>query len=267
MDGPAVAVSNPPRRAVDSDFDTQFSVDAIQKDIGVSEKAKKAQRQPKRKGAPVADPRGGAPPGKKRKQDEKSIGEKKAALDSIDKYTQFFPEKFPGGPPDVTIDDDLEVIQFELDKIRAAVGNANLLGSAKVALVAVCKTAEYATENLYNPLNLKLAGFGGVVQNNTDSEEMESCLKELLLKHGQTLGNVLEPEVRLCILVGGMMLTVHSANLQGELNRRRRLEEQRQQMMGTAHQPPSPPPIIHGDDTGDRQNLNIDIDKPEYSDL
>ena len=66
---------------------------------------------------------------------------------------------------------------------------------------------EYSTQ-FYNPLGLNLTGLGRVTKENM--HEFQDVVDELMIKHG---GNIhMPPEYRLCLSVGMLVLTVHTAN-------------------------------------------------------
>ena len=61
---------------------------------------------------------------------------------------------------------------------------------------------------VYNPLNLRLNGLGECCKGNIT--QFEPLLDELAIKYGA--GLVVSPEIRLAVMIGTTMLTVHAAN-------------------------------------------------------
>jgi hypothetical protein len=74
--------------------------------------------------------------------------------------------------------------------------------------VAGMTGAEWVTSNKYNPLNLNLTGLGQTTRENIST--FEPLLDEIMIKYGQKL--VVSVEMRLALLIGTTVMTVHAAN-------------------------------------------------------
>ena len=77
-----------------------------------------------------------------------------------------------------------------------------------LALVSACYGAEYITDNQWNPLNLDLTGLGDTVKLNLT--KFEPILEEMAIKYNTQLS--VPVEMRLAMLVGTTVMTVHAAN-------------------------------------------------------
>lgn len=104
----------------------------------------------------------------------------------------------------------LEEMEDEVHYIESQLGTADSGpdNPASMALIASMTGIEYLTENHYNPLNLNLSNLGKTTRDNID--KFEPLLDELLIKHGHKL--VVSVEMRLCLMIGTTVMTVHAAN-------------------------------------------------------
>ena len=67
---------------------------------------------------------------------------------------------------------------------------------------------ETITRDYFNPLGLRLNGLGQVAKDNV--AEFQEVIDELMIKYGA--GFYMQPETRLVLAVGALVMTVHSAN-------------------------------------------------------
>jgi len=126
--------------------------------------------------------------------------DKSAMLDKIGAYRERFPElksrnKCSTRSTVDELEDELHFIEKQLG------GKDQNIGFT--ALLACMSGLEYA-----NPLGLNLRGLAKVTKDN--STEFEPILDELMIKYG--IGMAMGPEMRLCMSIGMMVYTVHSAN-------------------------------------------------------
>ena len=130
-----------------------------------------------------------------------------AILDRIVAYRERFPELKSRNKlgPKCTVDelvDELHYIELQLGSSK---GGGSL--GANV-LVGIMTGAETVTRDHWNPLNLSLQGLGSVTKDNIG--EFEPIVDELMIKYGA--GMYMSPELRLMMLIGSTVLTVHMAN-------------------------------------------------------
>ena len=101
------------------------------------------------------------------------------------------------------MDDELHYIEDQLGEPTDMEENFMGLG-----LVAACYGAEYVTAERWNPLQLDLTGLGDTVKLNL--EKFEPLLEEMAIKYNTQLS--VPVEMRLVMLVGTSVMTVHAAN-------------------------------------------------------
>jgi len=126
--------------------------------------------------------------------------DKSAMLDTIFNYRERFPElksrnKCSTRSTVDELEDELHYIEKQLG------GKDQNIGFT--ALLACMSGLEYV-----NPLGLNLRGLSKVTKDN--HEEFEPILDELMIKYG--IGMAMGPEMRLCMSIGMVVYTVHSAN-------------------------------------------------------
>lgn len=180
-------------------------------------KAKRAAAAAERKASSAAskarpqEPAAPAPidPEIERQDREYEQQQKQRLLDKIGKYRQRFPDLEKRN--NVSIKSDLEVLSDELHFIEEQLGEPrdmedNMMG---LGLVAAMYGAEYMTETRgMNPLNLNLSGLGDTTKLNI--EKFEPLLEELAIKWNAQMS--VSAEVRLAMLIGTTVMTVHAAN-------------------------------------------------------
>lgn len=130
-----------------------------------------------------------------------------AIMDRIVAYRDRFPHLKSRNKlgPKCTIDelvDELHYIELQLGSSKAGGG----LGSS--LLVGVMSGAEVVTRDHWNPLGLNLQGLGQVTKDSIS--EFEPVIDELMIKYGA--GMYMSPELRLVMLIGSTVVTVHMAN-------------------------------------------------------
>ena len=104
----------------------------------------------------------------------------------------------------------LDDLNDEVHYIEMQLGSADPGGDnpASLLLVAGMTGAEWVTSNKHNPLNLNLTGLGQTTRENISM--FEPLLDEIMIKYGQKL--VVSVEMRLALLIGTTVMTVHAAN-------------------------------------------------------
>ena len=173
---------------------------------------RKAQQQASSAGkAKPQEPPAPAPvdPEVERQDREYEQQQKQRILDKIGKYRQRFPDLEKRN--NCSIKSDMEVLDDELHYIEEQLGEPrdmedNMMG---LGLVAAMYGAEYMTETRgMNPLNLNLSGLGDTTKLNI--EKFEPLLEELAIKWNAQMS--VSAEVRLAMLIGTTVMTVHAAN-------------------------------------------------------
>jgi hypothetical protein len=140
-------------------------------------------------------------------QQEQESKEKQQKLDKIGRYrTKFNVNK----RNNVNIKSSTEELDDELHFIEEQLGEPNDMEDnyMGLALVSACYGAEYVTDNQWNPLNLDLTGLGDTVKLNLT--KFEPILEEMAIKYNTQLS--VPVEMRLAMLVGTTVMTVHAAN-------------------------------------------------------
>ena len=130
-------------------------------------------------------------------------------LDKIAMYRERFPglKKRNGN---VTAKNSGDEILDELHFIEMQLGSkSGEGGSGMMVLTAATTALEWGTKNLYNPLGLNLAGLSQVTHDNRD--KFEPIMDELMIKYGTSF--YLSAETRLLLAMGGLVATVHAANV------------------------------------------------------
>jgi hypothetical protein len=108
----------------------------------------------------------------------------------------------------VTIKSSPEEVVDELRHIEMQLGSRSDGSSGGMMLCAAMAGLEALTENVYNPLDLKLTGLTQVTRDNMG--QFQDILDELMIKYGT--GFYVSPEMRLLVAVAGLVTTVHAAN-------------------------------------------------------
>jgi hypothetical protein len=127
-------------------------------------------------------------------------------IDQITSYRERFPHlksrnKISAKSAPEEIEDELHYIEIQL-------GSGKEKGLAATLFTGSMTALEAFTRDVYNPLNLKLTGLGQVARDNIS--EMQDVLDELSIKYGS--GFYMQPETRLILGIGALIMTVHSAN-------------------------------------------------------
>lgn len=133
-----------------------------------------------------------------------TLEEKTKLLDKLSAYKERFPHLKTRNKTLKTAEDILD----ELHYVEVQLGSQSHTGSFATTLLygAMCGL-EYST-GIWNPLNLNLAGLGGVTKQNM--ADFEPIVDELAIKYGGAA--YMPPEYRLMLAVGAMVFTVHTAN-------------------------------------------------------
>ena len=126
--------------------------------------------------------------------------DKSAMLDKIGAYRERFPELKSRNK--CSTRSTVEELEDELHFIEKQLGGKDQ-NIGFTALIACMSGLEYV-----NPLGLNLRGLAQVTKDNQD--EFTPILDELMIKYG--IGMAMGPEMRLCMSIGMMVYTVHSAN-------------------------------------------------------
>ena len=121
-------------------------------------------------------------------------------LDKIGQYRERFPEVKSRNK--IGVKSSVEEIEDELHYIEQQLGAKD--SSMGMNLLVACMTGLEAA----NPLGLNLTGLSQVTKDN--AHEFAPIIDELAIKYGASM--YLSPEWRLCLALGSMVYTVHSAN-------------------------------------------------------
>lgn len=121
-------------------------------------------------------------------------------LDKLGQYRERFPElksrnKIGGRSTVEEIEDELHYVQQQLGSKDSNMGMQ--------VLIACMGGLEHM-----NPMGLNLDGLSKVTKDN--SAQFEPIIDELVIKYGANM--YMAPEWRLCLAVGSMVYTVHTAN-------------------------------------------------------
>lgn len=130
-------------------------------------------------------------------------------LDKIEAYRERFPHvksrnKVSGKSSVQELIDELHYIEMQLGSAKSGTGGS--MGC--MLLSAGMSGLEIITRDVWNPFGLNLAGLGSVTKDNMP--QFEPIVDELAIKYGA--GMYMSPELRLCLLVGSTVATVHVAN-------------------------------------------------------
>lgn len=127
-------------------------------------------------------------------------------LDKIAAYRERFPT-LKSRNLKLTAKSSIEEIQDELHYLELQLGSSKESNLGRMLFVGSMVGLESLT-NMYNPLQLNLHGLGQVAKENVD--EFSEILDELTIKYGA--GLYVQPEVRLVVSIGALIMTVHTAN-------------------------------------------------------
>lgn len=127
-------------------------------------------------------------------------------LDRVFAYRERFPwlKKRNNVSAKSTVDeiaDELHYCELQLGSKQDTNLGGMLLHGTMVAVESIHR-------DVWNPLRLDLTGLGQVTKQNMD--QFQPILDELMIKYGT--GMYVGPEVRLCLSIGALMVTVHAAN-------------------------------------------------------
>lgn len=126
--------------------------------------------------------------------------DKSPLLDKIGKYRDRFPDLKSRNK--VSAKSTLEEIEDELHYYEKQLGSKEEGMGVNVVIAALTGLEQY------NPFGLKLQGLGQVARDN--SSELAPVIDELMIKYSMNVS--VGPEMRLAVLLGGMIYTVHQAN-------------------------------------------------------
>ena len=129
-----------------------------------------------------------------------------ALLDRINAYKERFAHLKSRNK--LSAKSSVEEIEDELHYIELQLGSKKD-GSVGVLLFTGGMTGlEVFTRDVYNPLSLNLTGLGSIAKDNIT--EFQDVIDELVIKYSS--GLYMQPEYRLVLAVGALVVTVHSAN-------------------------------------------------------
>lgn len=128
-------------------------------------------------------------------------------LDRINAYRERFPH-LKSRNPKISAKSTIDEIEDELHFIELQLGSSKDGSMGTMIFVGTMKGLETVTRDYYNPFNLKLTGLGQVAHDNIS--EFQDIIDELMIKYGA--GFYMQPEVRIVLAVGALVVTVHSAN-------------------------------------------------------
>lgn len=132
---------------------------------------------------------------------------KQKQLDKILQYRDRFKQlksrnKVSGKSTLDELNDEIHYIEEQLGG-----GATGPKGGTGMVFVGAMHGIEFATEK-WNPLGLRLQGLGAVCSDNID--QFTPLLDELIIKHGWAMA--MSAEMRLVVLIGTTVMTVHAAN-------------------------------------------------------
>jgi hypothetical protein len=128
-------------------------------------------------------------------------------LDKINAYRERFPH-LKSRNPKISAKSSIEEIEDELHYFELQLGSSKDGSMGTMVFVGTMVGVETITRDYFNPLNLQLNGLGKVAKDNVG--EFQEVIDELMIKYGA--GFYMQPEYRLVLAVGALVMTVHSAN-------------------------------------------------------
>tara|TARA_Y100000401_G_scaffold20822_1_gene13932 strand:- start:433 stop:1158 length:726 start_codon:yes stop_codon:yes gene_type:complete len=133
--------------------------------------------------------------------------DKSYLIDRIEAYRERFPQLKKRN--NVSAKSTLDELLDELHSYEKQLGSGNKNGGLGPMLLhgSMCMV-EAVHRDVWNPFGLNLTGLGQVTKDNMD--QFEPIVDELLIKYGSQM--YLGPEMRLCLALGSVILTVHGAN-------------------------------------------------------
>lgn len=132
--------------------------------------------------------------------------DKSALLDQLGLYRERFPHLKRRN--NVSVKSSVEDIYDELHYIEMQLGSKQDGSFGAMLLTGTMVAIEAVHRDIWNPLGLNLNGLAQVTRDNMS--EFQPIVDELMIKYGA--GMYMGPEMRLCLSVGAMMMTVHAAN-------------------------------------------------------
>lgn len=133
--------------------------------------------------------------------------DKSYLVDRIEAYRERFPHLKRRN--NVSAKSTLDELLDELHSYEKQLGSGDKSGGLGPMLLhgSMC-VIEAVHRDVWNPFGLNLTGLGQVTKDNMD--QFEPIVDELLIKYGSSM--YLGPEMRLCLALGSVVLTVHGAN-------------------------------------------------------
>jgi hypothetical protein len=128
-------------------------------------------------------------------------------LDKINAYKERF-QNLKSRNPKISAKSTIEEIEDELHYIELQLGSSKDGSMGTMLFVGTMIGVESFARDIYNPLNLQLNGLGQVAKDNIS--EFQDIIDELVIKYGA--GFYMQPEYRMILAVGALVMTVHSAN-------------------------------------------------------
>jgi len=127
-------------------------------------------------------------------------------LDKIAAYRERFPE-LRSRNAKLSAKSTYEELEDELHYLELQLGTSKDSNLGCMLFIGSMMGIESLTE-IYNPLQLNLKGLGKIAKDNVN--EFSPILDELTIKYGA--GLYVQPEIRLVVAVGALIMTVHTAN-------------------------------------------------------
>lgn len=127
-------------------------------------------------------------------------------LDKIAAYKERFP--FLKSRNKVSAKSTIEELEDEIHFLELQLGSSKDGSTGTMIFVGAMMGLETVARDVWNPLGLKLQGLGQVAKDNT--AEVQDIIDELMIKY--SVNFYMQPEYRLVLAVGAMVVTVHSAN-------------------------------------------------------
>lgn len=137
----------------------------------------------------------------------KPVTDPSPLLDKINAYKERFPH-LKSRNAKLTAKSTIEEIEDELHYLELQLGSSKDGSMGTMLFVGTMVGLETLTRDYYNPLKLNLNGLGQVAKDNIG--EFQETIDELMIKYGA--GFYMQPEYRLVLAVGALVMTVHSAN-------------------------------------------------------
>jgi len=135
------------------------------------------------------------------------VHDKSKLLDKLYAYRKRFPHLEKRN--NVSAKSDVEEILDELHHCEVQLGQKKDSGGiGGMLLHGTMVGIEHITRDVWNPLGLNLNGLGQITKDSMD--EFQPLVDEMMIKYGT--GMYLSVEVRLALMVGATVMTVHSAN-------------------------------------------------------